>query len=135
SSDLFHEAYYNADIEKELIGASIPATEHSVMSAGTDADSRDEFDMFKRLITEVYPNGLVSIVSDTYDFWKVVGEILPRLKDEIMNRDGRVVIRPDSGDPVKILVGRRNIQEFVDHEEAESYLTGEICEIAEEACG
>ena len=73
----FLEHYYNANIEEELVGASIPATEHSVMSAGTDADSRDEFAMFKRLVTEVYPNGMVSIVSDTYDFWKVVEDILP----------------------------------------------------------
>lgn len=101
----FHEAYYNANIENELVGTSIPATEHSVMCAGTDADNRDEFEMFKRLITEVYPSGFVSIVSDTYDFWAVVEDILPRLKDDIMKRDGRVVIRPDSGDPVKILVG------------------------------
>lgn len=131
----FHEAYYNADIEKELVGASIPATEHSVMSAGTDADSRDEYEMFKRLITEVYPTGLFSVVSDTYDFWKVVGEVLPRLKDEIMNRDGRVVIRPDSGDPVKILVGRRTIQEFDSHEDAEKTLKWEIHDEAEELCG
>lgn len=115
----FHEAYYNANIEKELVGASIPATEHSVMSAGTDADSRDEYEMYKRLITEVYPSGMFSVVSDTYDFWKVIGEILPRLKDEIMNRDGRVVIRPDSGDPVDILVGTiqnvfDSVDEFVD---------------------
>ncbi|GAB6989572.1 nicotinate phosphoribosyltransferase [Paenibacillus pini] len=99
------EAYYNADIEKELIGSSIPATEHSVMSASTDADSRDEFEMYKRLITEVYPTGFFSVVSDTYDFWAVIGDILPRLKSEIMSRDGRVVIRPDSGDPVLIITG------------------------------
>lgn len=99
------EHYYNANIEKELVGTSIPATEHSVMSANTDADSRDEFEMYKRLITEVYPKGFFSVVSDTYDFWAVVGEILPRLKKEIMERDGRMVIRPDSGDPVLILTG------------------------------
>lgn len=101
----YHEAYYNANIENELVGASIPATEHSVMSANTDADSRDEYDMFKRLITEVYPTGFFSVVSDTYDFWKVIGEILPRLKDDIMARDGRVVIRPDSGTPEDIICG------------------------------
>ncbi|MEC3533419.1 nicotinamide phosphoribosyltransferase domain-containing protein, partial [Bacillus thuringiensis] len=61
------EHYYNANIEKELVGTSIPATEHSVMSANTDADSRDEFEMYKRLITEVYPKGFFSVVSDTYD--------------------------------------------------------------------
>jgi len=99
------ENYYNANVEKEIVGTGIPATEHSVMCANADADIRDEFDSFKRLITEVYPNGFVSIVSDTYDFWKVIGEVLPKLKSDIMNRDGRVVIRPDSGDPVKIIVG------------------------------
>lgn len=104
------EEYYNANIENEIVGVSIPATEHSVMSASTDADSRDEFAMFKRLITEVYPTGFFSVVSDTYDFWKVVGDILPRLKDDIMKRDGRVVIRPDSGVPEDILCGK-NIEE------------------------
>ncbi|MEX3713383.1 nicotinate phosphoribosyltransferase [Cytobacillus horneckiae] len=102
---LYHEEYYNADIEKELVGASISATEHSVMSANTDAASRDEYEMYKRLITEVYPSGIFSVVSDTYDFWAVIGDILPRLKKEIMERDGKVVIRPDSGDPVLILTG------------------------------
>lgn len=102
------EKYYNTNIEKELVGTGIPATEHSVMCAATNADSRDEYEAFKRLITEVYPRGFVSIVSDTYDFWKNIGELLPRLKDEIMARDGRVVIRPDSGDPVKIIVGDTN---------------------------
>lgn len=101
----FHKKYYNADYKKELIGSSIPATEHSVMSANTDPESRDELAAFKRLITEVYPSGLASIVSDTYDFWKVVDKILPALKDDIMNRDGKIVIRPDSGDPADILCG------------------------------
>lgn len=61
----------------------------------------------KRLINELYPAGIVSIVSDTYDFWRVVERILPRLKKDIMKRDGRVVIRPDSGDPVDIICGLR----------------------------
>lgn len=90
------EEYYNANAEKELIAATIPATEHSVMCAG---GKEDELETFKRLITEVYPTGFVSVVSDTWDFWKVMTEYLPKLKDEILARDGRLVIRPDSGDP------------------------------------
>jgi nicotinamide phosphoribosyltransferase len=101
-SILYHEEFYNANIEKELVGTSIPATEHSVMCSYGNAN---EFELFKHLITEVYPNGFFSVVSDTWDFWKVVTEYLPVLKDEIMNRDGRVVIRPDSGDPVHIICG------------------------------
>lgn len=99
---LYHEQYYNTNVEKELIGASISATEHSVMCS---YGKTNEFELFKRLITEVYPNGFFSVVSDTWDFWKVVGEYLPKLKQEIMNRDGRVVIRPDSGDPVLMICG------------------------------
>ena len=96
------EEYYNADDDKELIAATIPATEHSVMCAG---GKEDELETFRRLITEIYPTGFVSIVSDTWDFWKVMTEYLPKLKDEILARDGRLVIRPDSGDPVHIIAG------------------------------
>ena len=99
------EEYYNADAEKELIAATIPATEHSVMCAGGKVD---EFETFKRLITEIYPSGFVSIVSDTWDYWKVIVDYLPKLKDEILTRDGRVVIRPDSGDPVHIICGYKS---------------------------
>ena len=96
------ETYYNADSDTELIGGSVPATEHSVMCSGEEGG---ELETFKRLITEVYPSGVVSIVSDTWDLWKVCTEYLPALKDEILARDGKVVIRPDSGDPVDIICG------------------------------
>lgn len=96
------EKYYQADINDGLIGASVPATEHSVMCMGT---KEAEVETFRRLTTELYPSGIVSIVSDTWDFWKVVTEYVTELKDEIMARDGKVVIRPDSGDPVKVICG------------------------------
>lgn len=103
------EEYYNADSNSELIAATVPATEHSVMCAG---GKDDEIDTFRRLITKVYPAGFVSIVSDTWDFWKVIEEYLPKLRNEIMSRDGRVVIRPDSGDPVDIICGLRTNPHF-----------------------
>lgn len=95
------ENYYNADMERELIGTSIPATEHSVMCA----HGRDELASYRYLIKEVYPSGFVSIVSDTWDLWTVLNVVIRGLKDDIMSRDGRVVIRPDSGDPVLIVCG------------------------------
>ena len=99
------EQYYNANADKELIGGSVAATEHSVMCSG----SKDgELETFHRLITEVYPNGIVSIVSDTWDLWKVCAEYLPALKAVILQREGKVVIRPDSGNPVKIICGDPN---------------------------
>lgn len=96
------EQYYNANADVELIGGSVAATEHSVMCSG----SKDgELETFRRLIAEVYPSGIVSIVSDTWDLWKVCTEYLPALKETVLSRDGKVVIRPDSGDPVKIICG------------------------------
>lgn len=96
------EMYYGANSDLELVGGSVPATEHSVMCMG---EKEKEIETFRRLINELYPTGIVSIVSDTWDFWKVISEYLPELKQEIITRDGRVVIRPDSGDPVKIITG------------------------------
>jgi nicotinamide phosphoribosyltransferase len=90
--------YYDAE---GLVGGSVAATEHSVMCAG---GKEDEFYTFARLL-DLYPKGVVSVVSDTWDLWAVIDQILPQLKPKIMARDGKLVIRPDSGDPVKILVG------------------------------
>lgn len=56
-------------------------------------------------LLEKYPTGILSIVSDTFDLWKVCTKYLPKLKDDILARDGKLVIRPDSGDPVDILCG------------------------------
>lgn len=100
------EMYYGADIEKELVGTSIPATEHSIQCS-----YGDDMAYLKRMITEVHPNGPVSVVSDGYNFWDVIGRVIPALKADIMARTGhpfgldKVVIRPDSGDPVLIVCG------------------------------
>lgn len=90
--------YYGAE---GFVAGSVPATEHSVMCAGK---KEDEVETFRRLL-ETYPTGILSVVSDTWDLWKVCTEHVVTLKDEIMARDGKLVIRPDSGDPVKILCG------------------------------
>lgn len=101
----FAEDWYGADCDKELIACSVPATEHSVMCAGKQ---EGELETFRRLIEDVYPSGIVSIVSDTWDFWHVLNPangLLVQLKEKIMARNGKVVIRPDTGDPVKIVCG------------------------------
>lgn len=94
------EHYYPVE-EGYLVGCSVPATEHSVMCAGGE---ESEQETFERLL-DLYPKGILSVVSDTWDLWMVLTEILPSLKDRIMARDGKLVIRPDSGDPVKIICG------------------------------
>lgn len=107
--------YYNADYTKELVAATVPATEHSVMSAAMADGFTHEVELanYKRLLTEVYPDAaFVSIVSDTRDYADVVTRILPELKDIIMSRPGRLVVRPDSGDPVDIICGAPHGTEF-----------------------
>lgn len=84
-----------------LIGASVPATEHSIMCMGT---KEAEIDTFRRLL-DLYPTGILSVVSDTWDLWEVLTNYLPQLKEEILARDGKLVIRPDSGNPADIICG------------------------------
>jgi nicotinamide phosphoribosyltransferase len=91
--------YYGA--EGPVCG-SVNATEHSVMCAGS---KDDEIGTFRRLL-ETYPTGILSVVSDTWDLWKVCTEHVVTLKEEILARDGKLVIRPDSGDPVDIICGK-----------------------------
>lgn len=57
---------------------------------------------------ELYPTGILSEVMDTWDLWQVLTELLPdpEIKAAILARDGKLVIRPDSGDPVDIICGR-----------------------------
>lgn len=101
--------YYNAEPN---VCSTVPASEHSVMCAGSK-DNEEE--TFRRLFNEIYPEGFVSIVSDTWDYWKVITEYLPKFREEIMARNGRVVIRPDSGDPVHIICGYSYV-DFSDYE-------------------
>jgi nicotinamide phosphoribosyltransferase len=95
--------------ETGFVCGSVPATEHSVMCAGT---KEDEAETFRRLL-ETYPTGILSVVSDTWDLWKVCTEHVVTLKEEIMSRDGKLVIRPDSGDPADILCGRNTAEDYV----------------------
>lgn len=95
--------YYKSGLN---CAGTIPATEHSIECAnavGLDGQPDDEV-YFKEML-ERFPNGFISIVSDGFDYWKMIEEIVPKYKEQILSRDGRVVIRPDSGDPVDIICG------------------------------
>ena len=93
--------------KETFIGGSVPATEHSVMCAG---GKESEIETFRRLL-KTYPSGVVSIVSDTWDFWNVITNTARELKLEIEARTpdmfglAKTVFRPDSGDPVLIICG------------------------------
>lgn len=94
--------HYNAAATVSIVGSSVSATEHSVMCCGGE---EGEFDLIKRLITEVYPEGIVSIVADSYNLWQTITVYLASLYNEINERKGKVVVRPDSGNPSDIICG------------------------------
>jgi nicotinamide phosphoribosyltransferase len=100
--------------ETGAVCGSVPATEHSVMCAG---GKDDEVETFRNLL-ELYPTGILSVVSDTWNLWDVCTKHIVTLKEEILARDGKLVIRSDSGDPVDIICGT-NIKSFETIEMAE----------------
>lgn len=150
------EDYY-PDPTDPFIGGSIPATEHAVSSSNiiniaaslkehgawngwTTADltpTREgdiplleiaETGFLKWMLVENKPKGMFSDVADTYDFWAVISNIATHLKGDIMSRDGKVVFRPDSGDPVEIICGLEvaDMSKRKDIEEAKLYTMDSI---------
>ena len=100
------EDNYNCDCTKETVGFGAISTEHSVMCSNYAVDG-DEITHIKRLLTEIYPQFNFSMVSDSYDYWRLVTELLPQCKKEIMEHQGTLLIRGDSGNPVEILAGKK----------------------------
>jgi nicotinamide phosphoribosyltransferase len=90
---------------------SVRASEHSQMTAG---GPEGEFDIYKVLLTK-FPDGILSLVSDSFDLWRVLTDYLPKLKNLIMSRNGKLVIRPDSGNPVDIICGNTTIDSSGKH--------------------
>lgn len=91
--------FYNAPLS---VCRGTPSTEHSVVESYGQGLEKT---YYERVATEVRPHGPLSMVSDTWNLWTVLTDYLPSLKDKLMQRDGKVIIRPDSGDPVDILCG------------------------------
>lgn len=129
--------YYFADLNKAMPGIGTPSLEHSVVEQGIawfkhrilrgdvpeycreplDRAAKDgsweinllaEMCFILYLITEVQPTGVMTYVADTYDYWGVLGKILPVIRKNILERDGCFSLRPDSGNPVEIICGKNN---------------------------
>lgn len=97
--------YFYNEPNNEVVINSVTASEHSVST--TKIFTVGEKQMLSDWM-KTFPNGILSVVADTFDLWKLITEYLPSLKDEIMGRDGKLVIRPDSGDPVDIICGKNS---------------------------
>jgi len=84
--------YYNA----EVCAYSVNASEHSVMSG---EGKEGEFNVVKRLINK-YPKGILALVIDSYDYRNFIKEAGTTFKETILAREGKLVFRPDSGEPI-----------------------------------
>lgn len=139
---LYAQEYYGGG---DFVGCSVPATEHAVATSnilrieqelddGVYKFANEEHDYIyrqmisacedARLIAEVmflyelmlrFPTGILSYVTDSFDFWAMVSKGLPYLKDVIQRREGngitpgKLVIRPDSGNPVEVICGMKPV--------------------------
>lgn len=84
-----------------------------------------EYLYFKNLL-ELYPSGILSVVSDTFNLWSALTLTLPLLKEQILARDGKLVIRPDSGDPVDIICGTNSQDKHISFKHIDTHDTIEL---------
>jgi nicotinamide phosphoribosyltransferase len=89
--------YYN----EPMAGFSIPAAEHSTITAWGE---EHEVDAYRNML-EAFPTGLVAVVSDSYNIFEACRELWGRqLREQVLERDGVLVVRPDSGEPVEVVL-------------------------------
>ena len=133
------EENYNCDCTKAPVAFGSPSTEHAVMCSNYALDG-DEETLLRRLLTEIYPNTSFSAVLDSYDYWNVVENLLPKLKKEIIEHNGTFLVRGDSGDCVEVICGRyiinvdiKNLDDIIKHPSrfAEDFANGEEDDIDE----
>ena len=94
----FLRDYYGSE---NVAGFSIPASEHSTM---TSWGREHEADAMANML-QSYPDGIIACVSDSYNIFDACSEIWgTTLKDQIMGRNGTLVVRPDSGNPIEIVM-------------------------------
>lgn len=153
-SVLYAQEYYGGG---DFVGCSVPETEHAVATSNilrieqelSEGDynfetfeHREIYDQMSsakedpRLIAEVmflyelmlrFPTGILSYVTDSFDFWAMISKGLPYLKDVIQRREGngitpgKLVIRPDSGDPADVICGLSNYHNRTDVTDAEAF--------------
>lgn len=91
------EEYYG----EEMAGFSIPAAEHSTITSWGREYERDAYEN----MLSSFPTGLVAVVSDSYNVFDACEKLWGRdLREKVLQRNGTLVVRPDSGDPPIVVV-------------------------------
>lgn len=90
------------DYDHPMAGFSIPASEHSTITSWGGPEH--EAEAMENMLDQ-YPTGLVACVSDSYDIWNAVNNIWGgQLRDKVISRQGTLIVRPDSGDPLPVIL-------------------------------
>lgn len=96
--------------EYEFVNAEQSSIFYKMAEDKVDTRLIAEVMFMYELVMVKFPTGFISYVCDSFDFWGMLTIGLPYMKDAILSRDGKVVIRPDSGDPVKVVCGFKEDQ-------------------------
>jgi nicotinamide phosphoribosyltransferase len=92
--------YYNTEA---VVGFSIPASEHSTI---TSWGRENEVDAYENMIDKFAgPGKIYACVSDSYNLWDAISNLWgKKLRDKVISSGGTLVVRPDSGKPVEVVV-------------------------------
>lgn len=109
---------YGADIKNDDVGSWSASVEHSCTTSNFAVDG-DEESFFIKMCKELYPNKPFSFVADSYDYWNFLNNIVRKNKNIVLEHQGRINIRPDSGEPEEIICGIAPM--WKEHESKESF--------------
>ncbi len=98
--------YYNTP----MAAFSIPAAEHSTI---TSWGRENEVEAYRNMIRQFGgPGKLFAVVSDSYDIYKAVEQLWgTQLRDEVIQSQSILVVRPDSGKPVEVVMNTLRLLE------------------------
>ena len=92
------QKYYES---REMEAFSIPAAEHSTITAW---GRENEGKAYENMLTQ-FPQGLVAVVSDSYNVYEACEKLWGQLlKEKVLARPGTLVVRPDSGNPREVVL-------------------------------
>lgn len=97
-SDNLEAVRYVRRIDPTFQFSSIPATEHSVMTAWPTEEQA-----LQNMINH-YAGHMFATVADSYDYYNYINNIVPKFAKQIIDTNSSIVVRPDSGDPVTCVI-------------------------------
>jgi len=97
------------ELHESLAGKSVNASEHAVMCIN---GPEREYETVEHILN-TFPDKPVSIVADTWNLWNFVQNYLSKLDLKLTDREKPLILRPDSGDPLKILMGDKEAPEGI----------------------